>query len=254
MDSELWTAVAVAAIGPAVVVLLGVGSFWLREERQKASQRYLDDGAKKLLGVVSARLSIYLLNYQTAHYSIRLLKVYEPGGPLAPQAEAVPGFLDVDLDSLPIDLILPVKELVDDDVVMNWVVKALSDVTLFAKELDFQIRQPLVAYFKNDRNTVLDKEEAVKRLTTVVDAWGDRLNPHFALLDRLHDLITHVERKRPWRFSGYATISKRPEIEEMRQAWQEGYKAAEEARKDAEPTLRSGGTRTTEEVPPAQAT
>ena len=56
MDAELWTAVAVSVIGPTAAVTLGVVSFWLREERQKASQRYLDDGAVKLLKVISARL------------------------------------------------------------------------------------------------------------------------------------------------------------------------------------------------------
>ncbi|OGO50810.1 MAG: hypothetical protein A2148_03805 [Chloroflexi bacterium RBG_16_68_14] len=241
MDAELWTAVAVAVIGPTAAVILGVGSFWVREERQKASQRYLDDGAVKLLKVVSARLSIYLLNYQTANYSIRLLKTYEPGGPLAPGPEAIPGFLDVDLDSLPIDVILPVQELVGDDSVMKWVVEALSDVTLFAKEVDFQIRQPLAAYFRGDPRTHLDRQEAVKRLSATVDAWATRLHPHFALLGRLHDLITHVERRRPWTFGGYSTISRRHEVEEMRKEWRRGYGEAQQERKKAEPVLRSGG-------------
>ncbi len=240
MDAELWTAVAVAVIGPTAAVTLGVVSFWLREERQKASQRYLDDGAVKLLKIISARLSIYLLNLQTANYSIRLLKTYEPGGPLAPQPEAIPGFLDVDLDSLPIDVILPVQELVGDDSVTRWVILALSDMTLFAKEMDFQIRQPLTAYFRADAGTTVDREEAIKRLSAVVDAWDARLRPHFHLLQLLHDLITHVERKRPWTFGGYPTISQRPEAAKMRQAWQDGCEQAMKARTDAEPVIRSG--------------
>ena len=248
MDAELWTAVAASVLGPTVAIILGVGSFWLREERQRASQRYLDDGAVRLLKVISARLSIYLLNVQTANYSIRLLKTYEPGGPLAPGSDSIPSFLDVDLDTLPVDLILPVQELIGDDSVMHWVVTALSDVTLYAKEMDFQIGQPLVAYFRGDVGTNVDRDEAIKRLSKMVDAWDARLRPHFALLDRLHDLITHVERNRPWRFSGYATVPRRPEVAQMREAWRDGYEQAKRAREAAAPALRGSQDETDSSV------
>ena len=132
------------------------------------------------------------------------------------------------------------KELVDDDSVMNWVVRALSDLTLFAKEMDFQIRQPLAAYFRGDPETILDREEAIEQLSAMVDAWAERLKPHFALLDRLHDLITHVERKRPWTFRGYSTISQRSEITQMRAAWRTGYERSSKAREAAAPVLKSG--------------
>jgi hypothetical protein len=231
-----------AFAGPLVAVLLGLWIFRIQQQSQHASQRFLTDGIQKLHGTLSTLLSIHLQNYQIGSYIIRMLKTYQLGDPLAPDANEIPRFLGLELESLPIDSLLPVQELIGDRVALDWVVRALSDVTLEAKECEFQLRQPLAAYYRSDPSTTrLNADETIRRLTLVLEAWNTRVSAHFALLDRLNDLARHLATKRPWTVRGYYTVWKRPEIDEIREAMREGYQDAQKARQETDDTLSSGG-------------
>jgi hypothetical protein len=241
IDADLWTAMGAFA-GPLLAVLLGLWVFRIQQQSQYASQRFLADGIQKLFGTLSTLLSIHLLNYQIGSYIIRSLKTYELGHPLAPKAHEIPRFLGLELDSLPIDSVLPVQELIGDQVVLDWVMLAASDVTLEAKEGEFQIRQPVAAYYRSDPETTrLDVDEADRRLKLILEGWNSRLSTHFALLDGLHDLASHVAKKRPWTVQGYYTVWKRSEIGKIREKMRRGYEAAQKAHEDTDDTLKSGG-------------
>jgi hypothetical protein len=241
VDADLWSAAAAFA-GPLVAVLLGLWVFRIQQQSQHASQRFLTDGIQKLHGTLSTLLSIHLQNYQIGSYVIRMLRTYDLGHPLTPEPDEIPRFLGLELESLPIDSLLPVQELVGDRVVLDWAMLALSDVTLEAKEGEFQIRQPVAAYYRRDPSTTkLDVDEAVRRLTLVLEGWNSRVSAHFALLDRLNDLAGHVARKRPWTVGGYYTLWKRSEIGKLREEMRQGYEIAKKARQDVEATLKTGG-------------
>lgn len=241
VDADLWIAAATFA-GPVIAVLLGLWIFRIQQQSQHASQRFLTDGIQKLHSTLSALLSIHLQNYQTGSYIIRTLKTYKLGDPLAPKPDEIPRFLGLELESLPIDSLAPVQELIGDRVVLDWAVTSLSDVTLEAKEGEFQIRQPAAAYYRSDPSTTrLDTDEAVRRLTSILDGWNSRVSAHFALLDRLNDLARHVITKRPWTVRGYYALCKRPEVNKIREEMRRGYEDAQKARKDTDATLKSGG-------------
>jgi hypothetical protein len=241
IDADLWTAMAAFA-GPLLAVLLGLGVFRIQQQSQYASQRFLADGVQKLYGTLSTLLSIHLLNYQIGSYIIRSLKTYELGHPLAPNADEIPRFLGLELDSLPIDSVLPVQELIGDRVVLDWVILAASDVTLEAKEGEFQIRQPVAAYYRSDSQTTkLDVHEADRRLKLILEGWNSRVSAHFALVDRLNDLAAHVARKRPWTVRGYYALWKRSEIDKIREEMRRGYEVAQKAHEDTDAALKSGG-------------
>jgi hypothetical protein len=218
------------------------GSSGIQQQSQHALQRFLTDGIQALHGTLSQLLSIHLQNYQIGSYIIRIVKTYERDHPLAPEANEFPRFLGLELESLPIASLLPVQELIGDKVVLDWVMLALSDVTLEAKEGDFQIRQPTVAFYRADpSNTKMDVDEAVRRLTAVLEAWNTRVSTHFALLDRLNDLARHVATKRPWTIRGYYAIWKRREIEKLRDEMRQGYRRAREAHEATATVLKTGG-------------
>jgi hypothetical protein len=238
IDADLWTAVA-AFVGPLVAVLIGLWVFKIQQQSQHASQRFLTDGVQKLSGTLSSLLSIHLLNYQIGTYIIRTLRTYERGAPLAPDPNELPRFLGLELDSLPIDAVLPVQELVGDKVVLDWVMHVLSDVTLEAKEGDFQIRRPIVAYY-TDPSLKVNVDEAVRQLTALLDGWEALISPHFALLDRLYDLERHLVSKRPLTAKGFFAVSKRSQIEEIRGHLQRGYDHSRKVEEETE-ALRKGG-------------
>jgi len=241
IDADLWTAAATLA-GPLVAVLLGLWIFRIQQQSQHASQRFLTDGIHKLHGTLSTLLSIHLQNYQIGGYVIRILKTYKLGDPLTPDPNEIPRFLGLELESLPIDSLLPVQELIGDRVVLDWVMLAVSDVTLEAKEGEFQIRQPVAAYYGCDPSTTkLDVDEAVRRLTLILEGWNCRVSAHFALVDRLNDLAGHVARKRPWTVQGYYSVWKRSEIDKIREEMRRGYQNAQKAHQDTDAVLKSGG-------------
>jgi len=241
VDAELWSAAATFA-GPLVAVLLGLWIFRIQQQSQHASQRFLTDGIQKLYGTLSTLLSIHLQNYQIGSYIIRTLKTYKLGDPLAPQPDEIPRFLGLELESLPIDSLLPVQELVGDRVVLDWSMLALSDVTLEAKEGEFQFRRPVAAYYQSDPSTTrLNVDEVVQRLTLILDGWNSRVSAHFALLDRLNDLAHHVATKHPWTVQGYYTLWKRADVDKIRQEMRRGYENAQKAHEDTHATLKSGG-------------
>lgn len=241
IDADLWTA-AGAFAGPVVAVVLGLWIFRIQQQSQHASQRFLTDGIQKLHGTLSILLSIHLQNYQIGSYIIRMLKMYKLGGPLTPEPHEIPRFLGLELESLPIDSLLPVQELIGDGVVLDWVWLALSDITLEAKEGEFQIRRPVAAYYRSDPSTAkLDVDEAGQRLTSILEAWQSRASAHFALLDRLNDLADHVARKRPWTVHGYYAMSKRSEIEKIREEMRRGHENAQKVHRDTDAILKSGG-------------
>jgi hypothetical protein len=84
-------------------------------------------------------------------------------------------------------------------------------------------------------------DEAAERLTKLTEAWNGRVEKHFALLDRLHELDREVARKRPWRVSGYYALRNRSEVITIRQRLKEGHEEMLKARKRLEPVLKSGG-------------
>jgi hypothetical protein len=241
VDADLWTAIA-AFVSPLAAVLVGLLVFRIQQQSQHASQRFLTDGVQKLYGTLSTLLSIHLLNYQIASYMIRTLKTYKLGDPLTPDPNEIPRFLGLDLESLPIDSLLPVQELIGDKVILDWVTHALSDVTLEAKDGEFQIRQPLVAYYGCDpQTTKLDVNEAGRQLTCILEAYNARISVHFGLLDRLNDLARHVATKRPWTLGGYYSIWKRREIGGIREQMQMRYKQYQKVRENTKAVLKGGG-------------
>jgi len=241
IDADLWTA-AGAFAGPLVAVLLGLWIFRIQQQSQHASQRFLTDGIQRLYGTLSTLLSIHLLNYQIGSNIIRMLKTCDRDHPLKPEPAEIPRFLGLELESLPIDSLLPVQELIGDRVVLDWVMLALSDLTLEAKEGEFQIRQPVAAYYRTDpATTKLDVDEAARRLTSVLEAWNSRASAHFALIDRLNDLAGHLARKRPLTVQGYYAVWKRSEIGEVREEMQRGHENAQKVHRDTDAILKSGG-------------
>lgn len=239
IDADLWMAFG-TILGPLVAVLLGLWIFRIQQQSQFASERFLSDGVQRLYGTLSTLLSIYLQNYQIGTYIIRTVQTYERGHPLTPGPDEVPKFIGLELDSLPIDSILPVQEIIGDSVVSEWVMLALSDVTLEAKEADFQVRQPTVAYYRS--GVKVDTEEVTRRLLEVLEAWNERVSTHFALLDRLNDLSRHIATNRPWTVRGYYAMSRRGEVVEIREAMKTGLSRVHGAHEKTASVLRSGGT------------
>ncbi len=241
IDADLWVAIA-AFVGPVVVVLFGYLGFRNQQQSHHASQRFLTDGIQKLYGALSILFSIHLQNYQIGTYIIRTLKTYKLGDPMTPKSHEIPRFLGLELESLPIDSLLPVQELIGDKVVLDWVMNVLSDVTLEAKEGDFQIRQPVVAYYRCDpRTTKLDVNEAERRLTCILEAYTARINVHFDLLDRLNELARHVATKRPWTLGGYYSIWKRSEVRIIREKMQLKYEQYKKVNEKTEAILKGVG-------------
>jgi len=241
IDVELWVAGA-AFFGPIVAALVGVVLFRFRQRVEDVDRRFIRDGIESFHTNLSGLLSAHLLNFQIATYILRYLKTYRRGELLTPPGSSLPRFIGVERDSLPISPLLPMQELIGDKVILDWGMLALSDTTLEAKELDFQIRQPIVAYYDSDPSAgTLDVDEVVERLTKVTDAWNGRIEKHFALLDRLHELDREVARKRPWRVSGYYALRNRSQVIAIRQCLKEGHEEMLKARKRVEPVLKSGG-------------
>jgi hypothetical protein len=238
VDADLWVALG-TVVGPLLAVFLGLLVFRYQQQSQSALQRFLTDGVQSLFGTFSTLLSIHLQNYQIGTFVIRTLRTYEWGHPLAPEPDEIPRFLGLELESLPIDSVLPVQELVGDKVVLEWVMSALSDVTLEAKMADSEIRQPIAAYYRT--NPKLDRDEAVQRLTAVLEAWNTRVSAHFALLDRLNDLARHLATKLPWTVGGYYAVYKRKDIDKLRAEMHADFEKAQKAHDQTEKLLRSGG-------------
>ncbi|HEY8768646.1 MAG TPA: hypothetical protein VIP09_15535 [Dehalococcoidia bacterium] len=122
---------------------------------------------------------------------------------------------------------------------MDWGMMALSNVTLEAKECDFQIRQPTEADYREGID--LDRDRAVPALTLVLEAWNERCSTHFALLDRLNDLAKHVMMERPWTMSGFYAISKRSTVKSIVKQMEDGYAKVLQVHKETEQVLRTGG-------------
>lgn len=240
INAEFWIAGA-TLLGPILAVLLGLWVYRIQQQSQYAAERFLRDGVQNLIGTLSKLLSMHLVNYQVGTYIIRTIKTYERGHPLTPDPDQLPKFLGLQLEALPIDSLLPVQEIVGDKVVLDWVMLALSDVTLEAREADFQVRQPTVAYYRSASSTALDTDQAVRRLSAVLDAWEARVSTHFALLDRLNDLAANIAKKRPWTIGGYYKLPKRRGVAEIREAFHKGYERARQAHEETNETLRTGG-------------
>lgn len=255
---ETWLALAVRSIFGVDADLLGifvssvallasvVGGVWLyryRQEVEACSNRFLVQGIQSLYGSLTTLLSIHLQNYQVAMYIMKSIKLYDLAHPLAPEPEDIPGFVGLKLESFPIDSLLLVQELLGDKLVLEWMMKAIADITLEAKELEFQMRQPTASLFrnKNDQTIVVRKDELLKGLDLVVDAWNTRCSTHFALRDRLHDLDNHVSRKRPWKIAGYYAIRRRKEVAAIREQMKVGWDRVQEADRETAEVLRTGG-------------
>lgn len=238
VDANLWVALG-TIVGPLAAVFVGLLVYRYQQQSQYALQRFLKDGVQNIFGTLSTLLSIHLQNYQIGTFVIRTLRTYEWGHPLAPGPDEIPRFLGLELESLPIDSVLPVQELIGDRVVLDWVMSALSDVTLEAKVADSEIRQPIAAYYRT--NPKLDRDEAVQRLTAVLEAWNTRVSAHFALLDRLNDLATHLGTKLPWTVGGYYAVRTRSEVVDLRKNMKTQFEKARAAHDETEAVLRSGG-------------
>jgi len=222
MDPDLLLAIA-ALVGPTIAAFVGVIVYRYRRQVEEIDQVILQDGIQSFHTSLYGLLSAHLLNYQIAGYIIKYLRTYRIGELLTPESPPLPRFVGVELDSLPISPLLPLQEVVGDKVILDWGMLALSDTTLEPKELDIQIRQPVVAYYGADlAKGTLDVDELVQQLTALMEVWNEKLATHFALLDRLYDLKREITRKRPWRVSGYYALSKRMEIAEIRQKLKEG--------------------------------
>jgi hypothetical protein len=242
IDADLLM-VGATLLGPALAVAGGLIVFRFQQQSQHAAERFLVDGIQDLYGTLSTLLSIHLQNYQIANYVIRTMKTYDRTHPLAPQPDEIPQFLGLQLESLPIDSLLPVQELLGEKVILDWVMLALSDVTLEAKEFEFQIRQPTAAYYRraSDSTFTFDVETAAALLKEKLELWESRLSRHFALLDRLHDLETHLGKKRPWTLGGFYRVCERAEVKTLVDEIKEGYQAARKAHEDTEDRLRGSG-------------
>lgn len=240
-DADLWAAIGALAI-PVIIAILGV--WWGRFQQQArwASERFQVQGIQRLHGALSTFLSIHLQNYQIGGFIIRAMKTYEPDHPLAPQPNEIPEFLGQRFDAFPIDPLLPVQELLGDKVILDWVMMLISDVTLEAKEGEFQIRQPIAAYYRE--HVPMRVDEAVARMTAVLEAWNSRVSTHFALLDRLNDLDRHIGTKRPWTQGGYYAVKNRREVVTIVKHMKTGLEAVTKAHDDTRGTLRSGGATT----------
>lgn len=241
VDAALWTAVAALA-SPLVAVLFGLILFRIQQQAQTASQRFLTDGVQKLYGALNTLLSIHILNVQIGAHIIRILKTSKRGHPLSPESSQVPHYQGLELESLPFDSLHPVQELIGDKVVLDWMMLAISDVTLEAKAGEFQIRQPVAAYLGSDPSTGgMDVDEVVPVLNAVLAVWEERVGAHFAIMDRLNELARHLARKRPWFVGGFYVVWKRSEIRKIREAMQDGYENAEAVHERTEDLLKSGG-------------
>jgi len=240
VDADAWSAVGVF-IGPLLAVVAGLLVFRYQQDMQDAHRRFLTDGIQKLTGTLAHLLEIHLQNYQVGTYNIRILKTYERSHPLAPKPGEFPRFVGLNSEPLAIDSPLSVQELIGDKVVLDWVMHALSDVTLEAKEGDSQIRQPIEAYYRSDASVKLDVDEAVRRLELILEAWNTRIEPHFALLDRLYELDRHLARRRPWTVRGYYAVSTHSEIRQIREQMQLQYKDYEKVHEKTADVMKSGG-------------
>ena len=184
-------------------------------------------------------LSIHTLNYQIATYNIRTFRVHERGAPLTPAPDDLPEFLGLKIDSLPLDSLLPVQDLIGDNVILDWTMDVISDVTLEAKELNFQIRQPIAAFYRSDAKVAVD--ETARRMTAVIDGWNDRIAPHNALLELLYNLERQLVMDRPATAKDYFKVSERSGIKTLRAEMHEEYDKAKTAREKTEALLKSGG-------------
>jgi len=246
-NADVWIAAA-ALVGPTLAALFGVILFRYRQQVEQTDQRLITDGVQAFHTSLSGLLSAHLLNFQIANYIIRYVKLYRRGEPLTPGVLAVPEFLGVRRETLPITPLLPIQELIGDKVILDWGMKALSDTTLEAKELDFQIRQPLASYYESDPPVSLDVDQAAERLTRITEAWNSRVEPHFALLDRLNDLSREVARKRPWTVGGYFAIHRRPEVAAIREKMKAHLKDVDKIRERVDRVLKSGGVEPPDEL------
>src|SRR5713101_7466124 len=129
--------------------MVGVVIFRFLQQVEDVDRRFMKDGMQSFHTNLSGLLSAHLLNFQIATYIIRQLKTYPRGHVLAPTASSLPRFIGVERESLPISPLLPIQELIGDKVILDWGMLALSDTTLESKELDLQIRQPIVAYYES---------------------------------------------------------------------------------------------------------
>lgn len=243
VDADLLL-VAATTLGPFLAVIFGLLVYRYQQQVQYSSERFLSDGIQSLYRAVSALLSIHLQNYQIGSYIIRTIRNYEHGHPLAPTPAEIPEFVGLQLESLPIDSVLLVQELLGDKVILDWVMHAISDVTLEAKEAEFQIRQPTAALYRSSVD--VDRDELTKALTLVLEGWNTRVSTHFALRDRLHDLDSHFGKKRPWTLSGHYAVRERDEVKEIVKEMKQGLCKVMVAHNQTAEVLRTGGY-TTEE-------
>ncbi len=241
IDAGLWIAAA-AFFGPLLAILLGLWIFRMQQQWQYSSERFLRDGVQALRRSLSILVSIHLQNYQIGIIIIRTLRTQKRGDPLTLQPDELPGILGLEMESWPIDMVLPVQELVGDRAILDWVMLAISTITLEAKELNSLIRQPIVAYYRTDPSKIKSEvDDTVIRCTSVLDAWESRSSAHTALLDRLHDLEGHIWRRRPWTVNGYYAIRKRPEIRKLQDKIKRGYENAKAVHERTEDILKRGG-------------
>ena len=240
-DVDVWAAAGIW-VGPFVAVVAGVFVFRYQQDMQDARQRFITDGIQKLNRALSHLLEIHVQNNQVGTFLIRTLKMYERGHPLTPDPDEFPRMVGLNLEPLAIDSTLPVQELIGDKVVLDWVMHAIADVTLEAKEFDSIFRQPIAAYYRSDpKTTKLDVEETVRQLTSILEAWNSRIEVHFALLDRLYDLDRHLMQKRPWTLGRYYSIWKSSEVGKIREQMQLRYADYENVREETEAVMKSGG-------------
>ena len=202
---------------------IGVITFRYRQPLEEVERAILGDGVQSFHTALAGLLGAHLINYQIAVYTIRYLKTFRIGELLTPAEPALPEFVGVGIQSLPISPLLSIQAVVGDKVILDWGLLALSDATLEARELDIQIRQPVLAYYAADPDKgKLNVDEAVERLQKIADAWAERVGAHFALLDRLYDLTREVTRARPWLIRNYYTLHERPGVRKIRKEMKQG--------------------------------
>ncbi len=240
IDAGLWIAAA-AFFGPLLAVLLGLWILRMQQQWQYSSERFFRDGVQALRRSLNILLSIHLQNFQIGNNIIRTFSTQKRGDPLTLEPDELPGILGLEMESWPMDLVLPVQELIGDPAILDWVLLAISDITLEAKEINSLIRQPTVAYYRTDSSDMYDLDYAVRRSTLILEAWNCRNSANLApLIDRLKELEVHVARKRPWTVKGYYAVRERSEIGELRDKIKRGYEKAQEVNQATAAWLKSG--------------
>ncbi len=216
-----------------------------RQESERAADRFITNGIEKLHAALSEMATLHIQNFQAGTYIIRTLKTYKKDGPLKANPDDFPKIMGLEM-LLPLDSILPVRQLIGDKDVADWAAHAMSDYSLEAKEINFQIRTPIVAYYDPGSPAVADDvlETLANNFTAVLDAWESRVSAHAILTDSLSTLVSHLSDSRPSTISEYLEVSKRSEIATLRQQIKDGYRDAMDERRKADPILRSGGAKT----------